>query len=178
MECDTHFFLSCTLLVTARGGGTMNYNSEFLVVATFVKKTSQKKLADMMNFLEEHKDSGQAAECRDNVWIFKNVSVAQKHGCLDDDGNAVKVNICQKPIRLLRHIVEHFSRPNDCVLDLCSGTQSTAVACILSNRHCVSVEMAKFQFNQGITRVQGAVDAIAAATDKDSCFTDITGKEF
>lgn len=48
---------------------------------------------------------------------------------------------CQKPLDQLLDIVEFFSNEGDCVLDPCAGSGTTALACKLLNRNCVSYEI-------------------------------------
>ena len=70
------------------------------------------------------------------------------------------VNICQKPIRLLADLICHFTNPNDCVLDLFSGTGSTAIACALYNRNCVLVDSDQFQVLQHRTRLSEFAEVV------------------
>jgi len=37
-------------------------------------------------------------------------------------GTREALNPCQKPLDLMKYLVEHFSRPGEWVLDLCAGT--------------------------------------------------------
>ena len=59
-------------------------------------------------------------------------------------------------------LIYHFSCGGNTVLDLCSGTGTTAVVCFVSNRHCVVMENYKFQFEfipkrltEAITHIDG-----------------------
>ena len=156
----------------------MNYCCEFVIVATFIKSTSDRTVASFMHFYQGDLEQHRPTESRSNVWTFANLPPSKKRKCTIEAGAVTAANVCQKPIRLLRHIIEHFSEPDDVVLDLCSGMMSTAVACILSNRHCVCVENNTFQYMEGIARVQTALDKIIDETDKDSLFTNMTDLEF
>jgi DNA modification methylase len=46
----------------------------------------------------------------------------------------------RKPVRLLRYLVELYTRPGETVLDPFAGTGTTAVACLQLGRHCISIE--------------------------------------
>jgi DNA modification methylase len=57
-------------------------------------------------------------------------------------------------------LIHHFSREGNTVLDLCSGTGTTAVACLVLSRHCVAMESDEFLFRAMPARVTGAVTHI------------------
>lgn len=46
----------------------------------------------------------------------------------------------QKPVALMRYLVETYSRPGDTVLDNCCGSGTTGVACISTGRDFVGIE--------------------------------------
>ena len=47
----------------------------------------------------------------------------------------------QKPVSLIKMIIENNTEPNDLILDPFSGSCTTAVACKLLNRRCISIEI-------------------------------------
>jgi tRNA1(Val) A37 N6-methylase TrmN6 len=53
-------------------------------------------------------------------------------------------------------IINQFSKIWSNVLDLCSGTGTAAVACMLLNRNCTSVENEQIQFSLLPSRVNQA----------------------
>ena len=166
---------------SARGGQALNYCTEFIVISTFVRKGSETTFGALMNFREEDAEDADnivPSESRENLFMFRTVPTGLRLKCHKDDGQSTDVNQCQKPIRLLRFIIEHYSFQDNVVLDLCSGSQSTAVACILSNRHCVSIENDEFQFSQGRGRIAQALESIAECRDEESGFTLIANREF
>jgi DNA modification methylase len=57
-------------------------------------------------------------------------------------------------------LIHHFSREGNTVLDLCSVTGTTAVACLLLNCHCVAMDNDEFQFQTMPARVTGAITHI------------------
>ena len=116
-------------------------------------------------------------ENRSNVFQFLPVKSKRKYN--SEDGTQIVINPCQKPIRLLRHIIEHFTLANDNVLDLCSGSGSTAIACLLSNRNCVSVEKQPFQ----VTMIESRINTFISDYGKEDLSQsggrwDIIEKEF
>ena len=59
-------------------------------------------------------------------------------------------------MRLLIELIEKFSKPGERILDLCSGTGTTAVACALTNRNCTSLESYELQWRLIPGRLQSA----------------------
>jgi adenine-specific DNA-methyltransferase len=77
-----------------------------------------------------------------NVWDFKPVQwYPGKHPC-------------EKPLDLMRHIIEASSRPGDMVLDTFVGSGSTPIACRELGRRFVGCEM-------GIREFVGALDRLS-----------------
>ena len=113
---------------------------EILVIGHFVKKNAAG--AGLANACFNY----QQGEKKINLWEYG--TVKSKRMAHDSEGQFTPVNVCQKPIRLLADIICHFTLPNDAVLDLFSGTGSTAIACALYNRNCVSVDNNDFQILQ------------------------------
>ena len=77
-----------------------------------------------------------------NVWDFKPVQwYPGKHPC-------------EKPLDLMRHIVEASSRPGDTVLDTFTGSGSTALACRDLGRVFIGSEMGVGEFEGAIARIK------------------------
>jgi DNA modification methylase len=68
----------------------------------------------------------------------------------------VTLNPCQKPMLLIMKIIHEFSKIGNNVLDLCSGTGTAVVACMLLNRNCTSVENEQIHFSLLPSRVNVA----------------------
>ncbi len=51
------------------------------------------------------------------------------------------VHPTQKPVRLFDFLVRSYSNENDIVLDTCIGSGTTAVACIISNRKYIGIDI-------------------------------------
>ena len=95
---------------------------------------------------------------------------------VDVVGNEV-VNKAQKPVRLLQQLVEHFSQPDDNILDLCSGTATTAVACMLTNRNCVSFDKDAYQCIKQRARIVTAWNEVVNGLEDEGLF-DMKNNEF
>lgn len=127
-------------MLAAVRGGNLNYDLEFLVIGWFVKKGPAVDPVNKRRALFNL----QAGDSTSNLFHFK--VCKKKVLCTSEGGSQAVLNPCQKPWRLIQRFIEYFTVPNDNVLDLCSGTGTTALACFLSNRNCTSLETDKVQF--------------------------------
>jgi site-specific DNA-methyltransferase (adenine-specific) len=59
----------------------------------------------------------------------------------------------QKPVLLIEELIKTFSNENDIVLDNCSGSGTTAVACINTKRNYIIIENDKDMFNKSKQRI-------------------------
>lgn len=139
--------------------GSLPCHAEFLIFAWFVRKQPEgphqkTQTSRILRSLFHHKET----EKRSNVYVTPVVK-AKLH-TTNEKGEKVVTNMAQKPIGLLRQFIEQFSTADDTVLDLCSGSGSTTVACVLSNRHCVSIESDEFQISQNRMRLTQLSNAL------------------
>ena len=63
------------------------------------------------------------------------------------------VHPTQKPVALLEYLIKTYTQENETVLDFCSGSASTAIACLNTNRKGIMIEKAEHYFNVGKKRV-------------------------
>jgi DNA modification methylase len=119
-----------------------------MVIGRFVDKDigNENTLRSLLNTLPN--------ESRSNVYSFPTPSRLQKVAT-EAEVDAT-LNPCQKPKRLIMKIIHQFSKIESSVLDLCSGTGTVAVACMLLNRNCTSIENEQIQFSLLPSRVNVA----------------------
>lgn len=67
-----------------------------------------------------------------------------------------KVHPTQKPISLMRFLIENSTNQNDVVLDPFAGSGSTLVACIQSQRQYIGFEIDEMYYNISIQRIEEA----------------------
>jgi adenine-specific DNA-methyltransferase len=60
---------------------------------------------------------------------------------------------CEKPLDLMRHIIETSSRPGDVVLDTFTGSGSTAIACRELGRAFHGCEMGEIELEGAVKRL-------------------------
>lgn len=66
----------------------------------------------------------------------------------------------QKPLTLIKQLIEKHSNEEDIVLDCFSGSGTTAVACIELNRQFIGCEINKEYFDKSLKRVRDSLDAV------------------
>lgn len=78
------------------------------------------------------------------------MSVPKPHG---EERKASK-HITLKPVRLMEHLVQLFTKPGDIVLDPFLGSGTTAEACVNTGRRYVGVELTDEFYNESVNRVR------------------------
>ena len=74
-----------------------------------------------------------------------------------------KTHPTEKPIDLMRILIENSTQPNEIVLDPFMGSGSTMIACLNTNRKGIGIELDKHYFdiaNKRINEHQAALDAV------------------
>lgn len=69
------------------------------------------------------------------------------------DKQKSKLNPTQKPVALLEYFVKTYTNPGQIVLDNCSGSGSTAVACKNTGRNFILIEKDPVQWKQSVDRL-------------------------
>lgn len=70
----------------------------------------------------------------------------------ESEGKTIHVN--QKPVALLKYLIKTYTKEGDTVLDFASGSMSTAIACIHTNRKCICIEKDDMHFLRGEERIR------------------------
>jgi len=60
----------------------------------------------------------------------------------------------QKPIALMRNLIEKFTKPGDTVFDPFMGSGTTGVACVQTGRHFIGIEKDPIYFNIATRRIE------------------------
>ncbi|WYJ89905.1 site-specific DNA-methyltransferase (adenine-specific) [Enterococcus sp. 9E7_DIV0242] len=66
----------------------------------------------------------------------------------------------QKPVSLFEYLIKTYTNENDTVLDSCSGSGTTAVACLNTNRNFICFEKEKEYHDLSVDRVENHVSQI------------------
>ena len=75
------------------------------------------------------------------------------------DAPSTYVHPTQKPISLLKEIIERSPNEGGVVLDCFMGSGSTGIACVNTNRHFIGIELDEGYFNIAKKRIEEAYDA-------------------
>ena len=70
----------------------------------------------------------------------------------------------QKPIELLKYLIRTYTKENEIVLDFTMGSGSTGVACMLTNRRFIGIELTKNYFEVAKKRIEKATDSLIFAS--------------
>lgn len=73
------------------------------------------------------------------------------------DKQKCKLHDTQKPVELLEYLIKTYTNEGDLVLDNCSGSFSTLVACQNTNRNGIGIEMDENYYNIGVERVRNNI---------------------
>jgi len=79
---------------------------------------------------------------------FKNPSSIVK--CKSD---TFTLHPTQKPVALFEYLIKTYTNENETVLDNCSGSGTTAIACINTNRNYICIEKDKTYYDKSVERV-------------------------
>lgn len=69
------------------------------------------------------------------------------------DKQKSSIHPTQKPVALVEYLIRTFTNEGDIVLDNCSGSGTTALACINSNRKYICIEMDADCYNDSVERI-------------------------
>jgi DNA modification methylase len=79
----------------------------------------------------------------------------------------------QKPVELCQYLIKTYTKENETVLDNCSGSGTTGVACKYINRKCILIEKDDKYFQMGIDRIRNPGKRLKKIETKFSLFEDI-----
>ncbi len=79
------------------------------------------------------------------------------------DATKRAIHPAQKPLKLMRQVVEAFTKPGDVVLDCFMGTATTGVVCVESGRDFIGVEREQDFSRIARRRIRAAVKAKSQA---------------
>lgn len=117
----------------------INFKTGLIDFSTKVGKNSDKVLANVIT-LEEINPAF------DNNFLVSKPSKKEK-----GDHNT---HITVKPIKLMEHLINIFSKKDAIILDPFLGSGTTAIACKNTNRKCIGIEKNQEYFNISISRIK------------------------
>lgn len=73
------------------------------------------------------------------------------------EANRGKIHATQKPVTLMEYLIKTYSKEGDTVLDFASGSFSTMVACVNTNRNGIGIEKDEGYYQLGVERINNLV---------------------
>jgi DNA modification methylase len=80
------------------------------------------------------------------------------------------VHPTQKPVELCQYLIKTYTKENETVLDNCSGSGTTGVACKYINRKCMLIEKDEKYFQMGVDRIRNPEKQLKKIETKFSLF--------
>ena len=74
--------------------------------------------------------------------------------CFDKEHSADTFHPTQKPVALIQYLIRTYSNEGDLVLDNCSGSGTTAIACIKEKRNFICFEKDETYWKKSVERVE------------------------
>ena len=141
------------------GTGNMVYNPQGLTTKNIKKQNSEKRIGRMLNqkhHLGEHNKllSNQKYEQKFTGYPAEILSYGIEKNM---------VHPTQKPIALMQYLVQTYSNFGDVVLDNCMGSGSTGVACKLTGRDFIGIELDPEYFTVAEERITAAFQSPPSA---------------
>lgn len=72
---------------------------------------------------------------------------------LQIDEHALSIHPTQKPVALFEYLIKTYTNENELVLDNCSGSGTTAIACMNTNRRFICIERDETYHKNSIERI-------------------------
>ena len=118
------------------------YNKQMLKGEPYVRKNNRTNHGDDLNFKSDN--SG--------TWVNngERTPLSVMKFARDTDG----FHPTQKPVALIRDLIQTYTNEGDTVLDNCMGSGTTAIACIKERRHFIGFELSKEYFDKAVRRIK------------------------
>ena len=103
-----------------------------------------------------------------NYGVFNSIEGKQRYDKTYDEKNPTTLitfdkvrrgalHPTQKPVELMKYLINTYTKENDLVLDCFGGSFSTAIACHNTNRRFVGSELDKEYYDKAIQRIKNHV---------------------
>lgn len=73
---------------------------------------------------------------------------------MNKEHNGDQFHPTQKPVNLLRYLVATYTNEGDTILDNCSGSGTTAIACIREKRNYIGFELNEEYYSKSLERIK------------------------
>lgn len=131
------------IAIFCNGSSSTKYNPQKWQSTPYSKMQKTVGLSDCYGNFKNERNASKDGTRYPNSIIF-GISNAKKEG----------LHPTQKPIELFEYLIKTYSNEGDTILDNCSGSGTTGVACIKNERKFIMIEKNKQYFDIGIERVE------------------------
>lgn len=94
--------------------------------------------------------------------VTKNAGVRYPLTTIKFDRDKEKTHPTQKPIALFEYLINTYTNQDECVLDNCMGSGTTAIACMNTNRNFIGIEQEQKYVDLANERIKEAFNDIHA----------------
>lgn len=145
----------------------MTYNPQGLIEKNIKKKNSANRLG---KFLHQPEHMGK------NNKLLHETEYEQKYTnypseIIEFGFDKGSVHPTQKPVALMEYLIKTYSNEGETVLDNCMGSGTTGVACIITNRKFIGIEMDDNYYKIAEDRIKNAVPLQQLAQDPSNPLT-------
>lgn len=145
----------------------MTYNPQGLIEKNIKKKNSVNRLG---KFLHQPEHMGK------NNKLLHETEYEQKYTnypseIIEFGLDKGSVHPTQKPVALMEYLIKTYSNEGETVLDNCMGSGTTGVACIITNRKFIGIEMDENYYKIAEDRIKNAVPLQQLAQDPSNPLT-------
>ena len=123
----------------------MKYNPQGLVTLNRIRKGDKNKSEGDYNGQRYYRPS----QSSDYNQEFTNYPTT----VINIPSEGVLSHPTQKPVQLFEYLIKTYTNEGDTVLDNCSGSGTTAIACINTNRNYICMEKDSEYYNKSIERI-------------------------
>lgn len=89
-----------------------------------------------------------------NVKIMNDTGLKYPESIIKFKPNKEKIHPTQKPVKLLEYLIKTYSSEGDLILDNCSGSGTTAIACHNTKRNFICIEKDKDYYEKSVERLE------------------------
>ena len=145
----------------------MTYNPQGLIEKNIKKKNSVNRLG---KFLHQPEHMGK------NKKLLHETEYDQKYTnypceIIEFGLDKGSVHPTQKPVALMEYLIKTYSNEGETILDNCMGSGTTGVACIITNRKFIGIEMDENYYKIAEDRIKNAVPLQQLAQDPSNPLT-------
>jgi site-specific DNA-methyltransferase (adenine-specific) len=82
------------------------------------------------------------------------IKISNWHGALFGNNSNATKHPTQKPVPLFEYLIKTYTNEGETVLDNCSGSGTTAIACIRNKRNYICIEKNEIYFGNSLKRIE------------------------